>query len=1079
MKQSAAGGSRNAFLFSAHMLLLAGLSQQAGAAPFGVGYREAVELSVPEAATSNLTDRLLVSEGTLNKTGAGTLAVAVSNLTVQTGGAIAVRSGALRVEHDTNSIAAPAPCPLDVLAQAAFWVDATTNVVTVSSNGNTYADTWLDAREPDPEAPYVYTRAVASLSKTNIVPEVQMNAGPDSHQPSVWFGRFGSLRWMSWTTPGGAQADIANICHAFVVHGVFLSYGFVLGTQSNPPDFHTSDFSNGGISAPIWSATEWQTTAVRQGRTYQDGERIDGSLVQPKPGWQLLEVALGSRTAHASNFFNDRNIDFSGKRLGGDNLCEVVIFTNRLSETDRLRVQSYLLQKWLTPKPITALSAAASASGTVIADVSSAAKMTARLTGDGALSKQGNGSLILDDVPEVMSVFRSAALLAGVLDARVPVPLTLSAGDRVTASNTVITVAANAGDGQIVKEGSGTVTLTSLPSDLASLTVSAGVLVLTPPSASTSVVTQTGGSVSNANFELVPNTANRQVIPNGTTYCGWTALSPSVTGGPDNAVFIFNKTAGTAELWPCSYDAPEGLQVLALKRDSSASTTLTLPTAGIYELSFYTSGRSGYGYHEFDLCLVHGTETNRVATVQTTPAPYVRQSFRLPWLEAGDHTLLLNRNGQGVDSLGTVDDLKVQLVSAVPEENLRIFNGDFELTGYPRNPTSFTTSNLVPGWAFTASTTNMTTSGITMPGSSAYFYTPSTAYGSVMLGLVSNGIASTALTLPAGTYRLQGGVCNWPCSVNGKNLSGTQQVKATVTRSDSASVVLGTVTTNAGILSTTVWPTAFTVTNNEVVTLSLAGQTASAGGLVDNLLLVPQTNAIVLNGNFEGSANWTFVFNQAVQPKDNATYNSLSASNDYGLAFYDGTRRLLLVQTGIAYQDIQIPAPGLYRLVFHAAQRCPLTYGNAYGHNPVRAWLAQGGATNVIGWTRVDDTPLVRREFLFQVAAAGTYRFGLQGMTDNSPAFPGTDQNALIDGVSIEPATNVGDAGFALPRELQLTVASGARLQLSYVGTQTVDSVSYAGRFVTGLMTQESCPAFISGPGALFAFPKGSAIFIR
>jgi hypothetical protein len=113
----------------------------------------------------------------------------------------------------------------------------------------------------------------------------------------------------------------------------------------------------------------------------------------------------------------------------------------------------------------------------------------------------------------------------------------------------------------------------------------------------------------------------------------------------------------------------------------------------------------------------------------------------------------------------------------------------------------------------------------------------------------------------------------------------------------------------------------------------------------------------------------------------------LSQSND------DGSRRRL-VQTGLADQDVQLPAPGLYRLVFHAAQRCPLTYVNTYGRNPVRAWLAQSGATNVMCWTRVDDSVLVRREFLFPVAAADTYRFGLQGMADNSPECPGCDQNA-------------------------------------------------------------------------------------
>jgi len=156
-----------------------------------------------------------------------------------------------------------------------------------------------------------------------------------------------------------------------------------------------------------------------------------------------------------------------------------------------------------------------------------------------------------------------------------------------------------------------------------------------------------------------------------------------------------------------------------------------------------------------------------------------------------------------------------------------------------------------------------------------------------------------------------------------------------------------------------------------------------------------------------------------------------------------------------------------------------LTYGNTYGHNPVRAWLAQNGATNVIGWTRVDDVALVRHEFLFSVAAAGTYRLGLQGMTDNSAQFPGTDQNALIDGVSVDPVTDLGGTGFTLPSKLALTVASGAQLQLSYMGTQKVDTVYYAGRYVSGVINQQTYPAFVSGPGALYAAPKGILIKIR
>jgi len=218
----------------AGVVLLPWLLFEAAAAPSGAGYRETVIAQVPVDETSNLVDRLLISDGAYNKTGPGTLALAVSNLTIQGEGRLVVREGTLRVQSDANTAAAPAPRPLDVLANAAFWVDATTNLITVSSNDNTYVDAWLDVREPDAEAPFAYTRAVASFLKTNCAPQLLSNAGPDGTFPSIWFGRYASLRWMLWTTPAGATADITGICHVFAVHGVFQSYGYIFGTMGAP-----------------------------------------------------------------------------------------------------------------------------------------------------------------------------------------------------------------------------------------------------------------------------------------------------------------------------------------------------------------------------------------------------------------------------------------------------------------------------------------------------------------------------------------------------------------------------------------------------------------------------------------------------------------------------------------------------------------------------------------------------------------------------------------------------------------------------------------------------------------------------
>ena len=760
-------------------------------------------------------------------------------------------------------------------------------------------------------------------------------------------------------------------------------------------------------------------------------------------------------------------------RLGGGNLCEAVIFTNRLSETDRLRVQQYLLQKWLGKPSIAALSVSASTSGVVVADVASGGSLTNRLNGEGALQKQGAGTVVLDDVPAVKNLFRSASLLNGILDARVPVPLALAAGSRVTAADTLLTLAQDAAGDQIVKDGSGTVTLTAIPPNVRRLSVGAGVLVLTPPTTNATVSAQVEGILPNPGFEAEQLPVGAPYfLGDGQNYHGWTAHFPG-DANVWNGEFIYNKANDTWG-WPCDYPAPEGNQTLALKCGTSVSTTLTLPIAGIYDLSFYTSGRSGYGNFEFDLCIVDNDVTNRVATVQTVPGPYVRQIFRLPWLEAGDHTLLLNRTVLGVDNLAMLDDFKALLVTEAKPNTVKIPNGDFERTVYPRNPYAFTASNQAQGWTFTGN------AGITMPVSSSGFYMPSVAYGSVTLGLSTSGSAATALTLPAGTYQLQGDICRFPCSLNGVFQYNPLPVQATITRASSEVVSLGTLTGSASIMTPTLWPTSFTVTNNESVTLTLAGDaTGAADLLVDNLVLVPSTTSpIVKNGSFDAESDWTFVFNKSVLAYDEAGYSWWPDIHN-GNAYYDGARRIKLVETGAAVQDIQIPAAGLYRLVFHATRRYDLQYGDNYGRNPVRAWLAQDGVTNVIGWTRADDAVFVRREFLFSVASAGTYRFGLQGMTDNSAAFPGTDRSTIIDGVSIEPLADRDAANVSLPSKLAVSVGDGARLQLSFAGVQKVDTVQYAGTYLVGLINQQTHPEFISGPGTLYAAPKGTEVFIR
>ncbi len=85
-----------------------------------------------------------------------------------------------------------------LLAKAAFWVEANTNVVTFLSNDVNNVSQWLDVREPSPAGPYQYLRAVSQLDKTNVYPVcVATGAGINNDRAYVDFGSYQSGRWMA------------------------------------------------------------------------------------------------------------------------------------------------------------------------------------------------------------------------------------------------------------------------------------------------------------------------------------------------------------------------------------------------------------------------------------------------------------------------------------------------------------------------------------------------------------------------------------------------------------------------------------------------------------------------------------------------------------------------------------------------------------------------------------------------------------------------------------------------------------------------------------------------------------------
>ena len=116
----------------------------------------------------------------------------------------------------------------------------------------------------------------------------------------------------------------------------------------------------------------------------------------------LAEVHFPDDTTYASNF----GYTYAGSDGKGDNgmdaICECIIYTNELSEVERLSVRKYLMDKWcsasLNYKP-TALANA----GTRDIDTDAAYRIDdgetlviSDLSGDGALTKYGDGTLAVE-----------------------------------------------------------------------------------------------------------------------------------------------------------------------------------------------------------------------------------------------------------------------------------------------------------------------------------------------------------------------------------------------------------------------------------------------------------------------------------------------------------------------------------------------------------------------------------------------------------------------------------------------------------------------------------------------------------
>lgn len=1028
--------------------------------------------------------------GELRKQGPGTTSVARDDLCAVGAARLVVADGTLAVAAaDGAPPPLPAPAALDA---ASLWLDAARPATILPADGVAgTVGTWLDARETgDGSAanPYVRPRAVAF---TNLAHSAAYAPDPEGWFPRyvpasggacayVDFGRYSSGRNVRFAAADGSGFAVGGVRQAFAVLGTQDGgYGFVFNPGSSHAVFAPKNYkalAEGTLpTAFLQPAGGWRTLA--SGLFRVDGRPVDPSVSGPNGGYQLLDITPGRDGWHVEGLFSYNAIanDNDGYRQGGGRLCEVILFASPLDESNRVAVTAYLQRKWRTRGA--ALSLATAGAGRVLK------------TGDGGWTLATLDGSESRETPRV-------ALAGGSFDGAQPVAFEALAGTTLAASATGVVAAAEAPAGTVVKTGTGTLAVDALAPDVAHLAVREGTLRFAPRAFGASAFpTNLVGAIEDPSFEafadagIKPDT-DRSLKPDAPTH-GWRSvrLEGSTEDGKvtrwtdDPAAHYYYNVPGQRY--------PDGVYCGVLHIRGGLETVLTLPADGVYRLSFWIAQRPGYVGHETHI-LIDGEE---VAQVQTREKAWQPCAFRLPWLAAGVHTLTLRsdannskayRDATGGDStvipgntVALVDDFRVDWLEAGTAD-VTLANPSFESAPFAFGRTYLENPASLGGWACeTAGAADAVVVERIGNGRETALRPAEGCRHLVLHGTAR--IAQTVRVARAGAYRLSFAAA-----------STAADARTTNTRAEIGVFWNGA---SCGTVRTTDWTRryAFTVqvaADNAAVELAFAG----GGSLValDDVRLEALDTAAVLDETFtrEGAlADWTCV-GEPSEIHDGAGLVEGQREDRIPGAWcdvdYDDRHCVGVRNRATLARTVTFPEAGTYRLSVAAIDRFYRYNGrpeelNLFGGQEFRAWYARGGVTNEIGRFAPDTRERwVRHAFLFEVPEAGEGEIGFSGLKESAQKIAGSTRyfscGGLLDGIVVEKVARA--AAPTLPKDLDIDVDEGASLALDAPVTNEVRTVRYAGRFHAGVLDAATCP-FITGPGALFARPRGTLLLVR
>ena len=1101
-----------------------------------VGNRESVTNCVPSGETQDASLVVIGEGGRVRKTGVGTWNVSAASLQKSPSLALEVQAGTVEVGSEGQD-KGPVVRPEAILNQAMFWLDASDQD---SSHFVQNQDVvqgvwrWHDVRETDVNAPHLMF-AQAKNNFTTMGPEkVSYDyAGDGVTRLALWFGGETRGRTMTWQVGHGDgnwhMFNTRNIRHIFGVFGLVESYGFLFGLNSEEDG--EPDFTPGSYGSCEIAGTYLQNSAANvpySGNFYLNGAWIDPFTTDVRAGWQLIEFDCHKGTTYVNDFFNDRNYqaDWCGRRAGGDYISEVLIFTNSLTQAQRLQVEQYLIDKWHLQRSTRTDGAVSIASGATLKVVGAdAPAMTVDGCGtyengfaDAAVSLTVANTPIFDFSPLIRAEI-------GIVELGRAALMKVQAGDVLTATPApsgawVSTVPGLVADA-VEKAGIEPARMASVPDGVTRLSVREGSLVLGAlPREETTLPEDEGvfAVVSNPSFEFVNGVADDgdKNVGAGTAVDGWRT---EIEG--DSEVRVVDHINGTMKnpgtYWEVDIPPVDGHKSLMLKAKAAAYTTINFPMPGLYELSFYAACRQteGSSGHQLQLVLIDANQ--QVNVFGTSIQPYYHRRFteqrhlvRVP--VSGNYTFGF-RAVRSDDKATMID--KVSFRRVVDSGSVwRIPGGDFEAADFSGSANAFNTysvENTHPGWTLKQpsgwsdgqtpgvglSTWWMGSSRFGLDGGAYFCDSGNPAGSSVQLCFCKNeSEAEMTFAPPAGTYRLR-------CKAARRDRR-FPILTAVVKVGDAEPLSLGNVGPQRYILDSCEFPNSFNVAEGQSVTLSVARLSANNPSddtkvIVDDFELVrflasgitaePVGN-LVRNWSFEAGEGcheptakadyWLFAGDGSAEG-DGASFRGRfdAYETHFGYDRFNGLYFMIISQTGRVEQAVSFPEAGAYQLRYFAHSRVETEYGEGYENNWLRTYLRDAdGKETELAWAPVNSTNFVERTVIFAVPRAGTYNIGLQGLSGSS-RLGGSCRQAVIDGVSVVKVDDSLVAQPVLSSDLEVEVADGATLQLDYVGTNAVKSVRIAGRRRSGVIDAARFPGRVNGCGALYVEPHGLCIIVK